>query len=95
MNLEKEVEYLRSYIELQQLRLAGTVNIGFTIEGSVEQCFIEPMLLIPFVENAFKHGVSYQEPSEISMRLQYRDHFLVLTVKRLLASLLRCISATG
>jgi two-component system, LytTR family, sensor kinase len=69
VSLEKEVEYLQSYIELQRLRLPGTVKIDFSTEGQPELFSIEPLLLIPFVENAFKHGVSYQESSEIGIRL--------------------------
>ncbi len=80
VSLEKEVEYLNSYIELQKMRLAGTVDVTFNIEGDPSHCTIEPLLLIPFTENAFKHGVSYQEHSEISMHLACRDGSLDFTV---------------
>ncbi|MCX6269595.1 MAG: histidine kinase [Bacteroidetes bacterium] len=69
VSLEKEVEYLQSYIELQRLRLPEMVKIDFSTGGRTELFSIEPLLLIPFVENAFKHGVSYLEPSEIDIRL--------------------------
>ena len=67
--LEKEIEYLQNYIELQRLRISDTVRISFGIEGTPENYFIEPMLLIPFVENAFKHGISYVDDSGIVIRL--------------------------
>lgn len=54
--LEKEIEYLQSYIDLQRQRFAGSMSVSVdegSLDGSLE---IEPMLLIPFVENAFKHG---------------------------------------
>ena len=54
--LEKEVEYLRSFIELEKLRLRHKDFVELTISGEVEGRTIAPMLLIPFVENAFKHG---------------------------------------
>lgn len=62
--VSKEVEYLKSYIRLQQLRFGEDVKIDVNIDLSddILQKNIEPMLLIPFVENAFKHGVGVDEP---------------------------------
>jgi LytS/YehU family sensor histidine kinase len=68
--LEKEIEYLQNYIELQRLRISDQVKIGFRIEGDTERVRLEPLLLIPFVENAFKHGVSYLENSGIEILLK-------------------------
>ena len=80
VSLEKELEYLQSYIELQRLRLPESVKIDFATEGRPELFSIEPLLLIPFVENAFKHGVSYQESSEIAIRLVCRGQALLFSV---------------
>jgi two-component system, LytTR family, sensor kinase len=54
--LEKEIEYLQSFIQLQKLRSRQSNFAEFTIQGNVNGRTIAPMLLIPFVENAFKHG---------------------------------------
>lgn len=54
--LEKEIEYLKSFIELEKLRLRNKDFVSFRINGSSEGQTIAPMLLIPFVENAFKHA---------------------------------------
>jgi two-component system, LytTR family, sensor kinase len=54
--LEKEVEYLQSFIELQKLRIPKKDFVSMNISGKIEGLTIAPMLLIPFVENAFKHG---------------------------------------
>jgi hypothetical protein len=54
--LEKEIDYLKSFIELQQLRTRQKDFVSLTISGETEGRTIVPMLLIPFVENAFKHG---------------------------------------
>ena len=54
--LEKEVEYLQSFIELQNLRLKQKDFVVMNIKGEMNGRTIAPMLLIPFVENAFKHG---------------------------------------
>jgi sensor histidine kinase YesM len=62
--LQKEVEYLQSYIDLQAQRFGKSVVIQSTFEVGDGSQSIEPMLLIPYVENAFKHGVSMiQDPS--------------------------------
>lgn len=81
VSLEKEVEYLRSYIDLQQQRFGNLVKVHqqFDIkDGSLE---IEPMLLIPFVENAFKHGTVMQTNPEIHIVLHQHDHQINLMVK--------------
>jgi len=54
--LEKEIEYLKSFIELQQLRLKTANFVEFRIIGSIEDIMIAPMVFISFVENSFKHG---------------------------------------
>jgi two-component system, LytTR family, sensor kinase len=54
--LEKEIEYLKSYIELQKLRIKEPDFVSLEVEGNTDGIFIAPMLLIPFVENAFKHA---------------------------------------
>jgi two-component system, LytTR family, sensor kinase len=54
--LEKEIEYLKSYIELQKLRIKEPDFVLLEVEGNFEDTFIAPMLMIPFVENAFKHA---------------------------------------
>jgi two-component system, LytTR family, sensor kinase len=80
VSLEREVEYLQNYIDLQKMRV-GRVDIRFRTEGLVDQLMIEPMLLIPFVENAFKHGISYREETAIDIALSVSGNELVLMVE--------------
>ncbi len=54
--MEKEIEYLESFIELNTLRMKEGRFVTFDIEGDTQSKMIPPMLLVPFVENAFKHG---------------------------------------
>jgi two-component system sensor histidine kinase AlgZ len=54
----KEIEYMRNYISLERLRLNDQVPIQFDVEGEIEHVRITPLILITFLENAFKHGVS-------------------------------------
>lgn len=58
----KEFEYLNSFIELQHLRFTQKGFVDIKVHGSMENRLIAPMLLIPFVENAFKHGDKNFEP---------------------------------
>lgn len=76
--LSREVEYLRNYISLQRLRTesSDTVKIQTEIQEQTENIQIAPMLLIPFVENAFKHGISFREPSPLNITLEVKDNIL-------------------
>jgi sensor histidine kinase YesM len=85
VSLDKELEYLQSYIELQRLRLPDTVKISYSTEGRPDLLSIEPLLLIPFIENAFKHGVSYKDASEIKIRLVCHSRTLSFTVENHIA----------
>jgi two-component system LytT family sensor kinase len=69
--LAREIEYMRNYIDLQLLRTSSSpdIMIETNLEEVLDQKFIAPMLLIPFVENAFKHGISLKEKSWIRISL--------------------------
>jgi sensor histidine kinase YesM len=75
VSLRKEVEYLNSYIALQQLRFGNEVRIinNILLPDENAEKLIEPMLLIPFVENAFKHGVGFDNDPEIVIKLAVID----------------------
>ena len=57
VSLSKEVEHIKSYISLEKLRYSRNFEIKFETDGNISKKTIAPMLLIPFVENAFKHGM--------------------------------------
>lgn len=71
-SLEREIEILHSYIALQEIGIGERTDISFEIEGSPGDRQIAPLLLLPIVENAFKHGsaVVQSSPSQISFRLK-------------------------
>lgn len=79
--LNQEVEYLDSYIDLQQLRFGDKVKISFEKSGSLFGYGIEPMLLIPFVENAFKHGLHNIQNPAIEIILKEHGGTLHFSVK--------------
>lgn len=60
ISLKKDLEILESYIALEKLRYEDRLELNFSISGQVQEQLIAPLLLIPLVENAFKHGVSEQ-----------------------------------
>jgi hypothetical protein len=68
-SLKREIEFLRSYIKLMQLRVDKSVNVQFELPDDFINVNLPPLLFISFIENAFKHGVSYREPSSLSFRL--------------------------
>ncbi|MCX6246374.1 MAG: histidine kinase [Bacteroidetes bacterium] len=78
--LEKEIEYLESFIELQKLRIRHSDFVELKIEGEVGNKTIAPMLLIPFVENAFKHGSKTGIMPGIRIHLVAAPHQLLFEV---------------
>ena len=68
--ISKELAYLESYIDLQKIRFGDDIQIDFKHELGPKSSHIEPMLLIPFVENAFKHGVGFIENPTIEIELK-------------------------
>lgn len=73
VSLEKELEYLQSYIDLQKQRFGKSITVNTSIETVDDNYYIEPMLLIPFVENAFKHGVGIVYDANICVCLGTKD----------------------
>jgi two-component system LytT family sensor kinase len=79
--LSKEVEYIANYIELQRLRLPEETNVIFKTSLGKEESVIEPLLLLPFVENAFKHGVDAEKGGKISVTIAQTGNELQLHVE--------------
>lgn len=67
--LEKEINYIQNYIELQKLRLNNIEDIVINVHGDTRNKFIEPLLLISFVENAFKYGTDYKGAAHVKIKV--------------------------
>lgn len=80
VSLSKEMNYINSYIELQKLRLGDTVIVNYIVDGAINDKTIAPLVLIPFIENAFKHGVNPEETSQIDIQISVSDIYLYLHV---------------
>lgn len=79
--LDKEINYLKSYVELQQMRFGNKVKVETDLETSPNGLALEPMLLIPFVENAFKHGTGLIREPKIDIVLKSEKHKLKFKVQ--------------
>ncbi len=80
VSLEKEIAYLKNYLSLQKLRLTDKTAVEFTVTGNPNNWEISPMLFIPFIENAFKYGVSNETKTSIKISLQIEEEKLVFKV---------------
>lgn len=74
--LEKEINYIKNYLELQKLRLNNIENITINIHGETKNKHIEPMLLISFIENAFKYGTDYKGAAFVKIKITIEDTIL-------------------
>lgn len=81
VELEKEINYLESYIDLQKQRFGNNVSFNVSLQAQDESLRIEPMLLIPFVENAIKHGTGFIEEAEINVQLKTNGSQLYFFVR--------------
>ncbi len=77
--LQNEVDFTKNYIELQQVRLTEKTTVNFDVIGNVENKNIAPLLFIPFVENAFKYGISTKSTSEINIHIESLDNKIIFT----------------
>ena len=71
--LSREFDFIRNYITLMKLRYTDKVSIVIDLPAEVPDKQIPPLMLITFIENAFKHGISYQHPSFIDVRVTLSD----------------------
>jgi sensor histidine kinase YesM len=78
--LEDEINYISNFIELQKIRLDRSVKLEYYIMEEVPPLRIAPMLLIPFIENAFKHGVNSEQKSRIKIEIAINKSELQFSV---------------
>lgn len=77
--LSREIDYLSNYVELQKMRFGDSVPLSFTVSGKVAGQLIAPLILISFVENAFKHGVNAAENTDIRITVNVDEKQLYFT----------------
>ncbi len=82
ISIEKEIEFINTYIEIQYLRFSkkDDISITFTTNGNSEGKSIPPLLLIVLIENAVKHGIHIEEKSSVEISLTIQDDDLLFIV---------------
>jgi two-component system, LytTR family, sensor kinase len=78
--LSQEIAFIKDYISLMQLRLTDVVKINFTSPAALKDMAVAPMIFLPFVENAFKHGVSATQPSNIDIKVVQQNTIVELKI---------------
>lgn len=80
--LEREIKLVKDYIALEQIRYGDRLNVTFNISGEVKGHRMAPLMILPFVENSFKHGVSEElDDSWVSIDLEGKEHVLIVKVE--------------
>jgi two-component system LytT family sensor kinase len=80
VSLSKEIEYVQSFIELQKLRFKDGAAVEFTQNGEIDDQQIVPLILISFVENAFKHGIANDPQNPIRINIIANQKILHFSV---------------
>ena len=76
--LSKELEYIHHYLSLQRVRLNEKIKLTYTEKGDAKNKLISPMILIPFIENCFKHGISTIHDCVINISIEIENNQLTL-----------------
>lgn len=79
--LSSEIEFLHHYIDLMKLRISPKVKLDIQLPSDIVNHEIPPLLFIPFVENAFKHGISYRGESFIDIKIDVSDNQILFQTK--------------
>jgi sensor histidine kinase YesM len=80
--LQEELEYINNYLALQKIRFGNKLRLTLNVDPAVSDLYMAPMLLLPFVENCFKHGVSQQlTNSWISIDLKLTNNALQIRIE--------------
>ena len=80
VSLKKEIKYLENYIAIEQMRFADRLELTFQYSGDIEGKEIAPLILLPFIENAFKHGIE-DNSGWITINLKVTGNKLFLKVE--------------
>lgn len=84
--LANELDYIQNYIKLQRLRLQANSNVNVYIKGNVSNQKIRPLLLISFIENAFKHGTDFKGNTEVNIHIKIEEHILYFSCENLIGN---------
>lgn len=80
VDIDKEIKYIEDYVALQLLRHRNTANVVLDVQSVITSGSIAPMVLISFVENAFKYGINPEKESSIGIRMYTDDSYFIMEV---------------
>lgn len=80
ISIEKEMNFVRSFVELMRIRFTDDVNIELNIPDQLPAVLIPSLLTISFIENAFKHGISYEENSFVKINFEFTDNKMIFEI---------------
>ena len=79
--ISKEIGFMNNYIDLMKLRLSPKVELNVNFPSDYKDTFLPPLLFIPFIENAFKHGISNREASFIHIEMEIEPNLIRFTTE--------------
>ncbi|MFZ5939905.1 MAG: sensor histidine kinase [Bacteroidota bacterium] len=80
-DLNDEIRFMKNYVDLMKLRISSRVDLQVDFPENIPELKVPPLLFIPVIENAFKHGISYRDPSFIHIRMSIRDKKVLFLVE--------------
>lgn len=81
IHISKEIEFIGNYIDLMKLRYSDKIKVQLHVDLNVPDVLIPPMLFTSYVENTFKHGISYRKESFILVNIHFIDDHLLFSVR--------------
>jgi len=84
--LSKEIDYIKNYISLQRIRLLNSERVTISIKGDYENRKISPLLLISFIENAFKYGTDFKGITDIGISIEVKEDILFFKVDNIIGN---------
>lgn len=81
IQIQKEIGFIKSYVELMKLRFSEEVEVKLEIPETLPDITVPPLLTISFIENAFKHGISYEAPSFVHLKYVFKRDRMYFQVK--------------
>jgi two-component system, LytTR family, sensor kinase len=87
VSLQNEIDYIASFIDLQSIRLSNKESVQYSFSGNIGQYNIAPLLLIPFIENMFKHGILNQVEKPLQINIDIKNDTLFLSTSNYINTL--------
>ena len=95
VSLEKELNYIQNYVQLQRLRLSNHEYVAINISGNPNGKIIRPLLFISFIENAFKYGTNYKGITEVKINITINDNNVYFFIRNRIGVIKKSLNNSG